>query len=171
MIDLKNIIRNFPNFPKEGIIFRDIMPILANPPYFQHAIEQIEKTLEDVDYDIIIAPESRGFIFAAPIALRQSKPLVLARKKGKLPGDVEKQAYSLEYGEDYIEMQKDAIKPNQKIVIIDDLLATGGTVGCICKMVEYLGGQVSALAFLIELEGLGGKEVLNKYNIHSIIKY
>ena len=171
MIDLKNIIRNFPNFPKEGIIFRDIMPILANPPYFEYAIKQIEKALENVEYDVIVAPESRGFIFAAPIALRQGKPLVLARKKGKLPGDVEKRAYSLEYGEDFIEMQKDAIKPSQKAIIIDDLLATGGTVSCICQMVEGLGGQVTALIFLIELEDLGGKEALQKYNIHSIIKY
>ena len=170
-MDLTQFIKDYPDFPKAGIVFKDIMPILANPQAFEYAIKQLENILSKIEYDVIIAPEARGFLLATPIALREQKPLIPARKKSKLPGELHQGAYELEYGTDFIEMQKDTLKAGQRAVVIDDLLATGGTVGCICNILENAGVTVSALAFLIELEGLPGREVLRQYNIQSIIKY
>ena len=170
-MDLKQIIRDFPDFPRTGILFRDITTILKDPAYFNSAIVQIEALLEGIDYDLVISPESRGFMFGAPIASRQMKGFVPARKKGKLPGDVVRRTYFLEYGLDAIEIHKDAVKPGQKVVIIDDLLATGGTAKSICEIVEELGGQVVCIAFLIELCTIKGREILKDYNLQTALQY
>ena len=170
-MDLKQVVRDFPDFPHEGILFRDIAPILQNPAHFNEAITQMEQMLADVDYDIIIAPESRGFIFSAPIAARQNKSLVPARKKGKLPGEVVSKTYALEYGSDTIEIHKDAIKPGQRVIIIDDLLATGGTAKVICDIVEEMDGKVACALFLIELCDIHGRDVLKGYDVRTILQY
>lgn len=170
-MNLKEAIRNFPNFPNEGIIFRDITSILKNPAYLNEALTQMENLLENVEYDVIVSPESRGFIFGVPIAARQNKAFVPARKKGKLPGETLSKSYSLEYGEDVIQIHKDDILAGQKVVIIDDLLATGGTVSAVCDIVEQMGASVAAAVFLIELIELNGADVLKKYTTKSIIRY
>ena len=170
-MDLKKVIRDFPDFPRPGILFRDITTILKDPESFNSSIVQIEKLLEGFDYDLVISPESRGFMFGAPIAARLNKGFVPARKKGKLPGEVLSKTYFLEYGLDSIEIHKDAIKPGQKAVIVDDLLATGGTGKGICDIVEELGGQIVCIAFLIELGGLGGREVLKDYDVRTVLEY
>jgi len=170
-MDLKQIIRNFPDYPRPGILFRDITTILQNPAAYADSISQIETLLAGLNYDLVISPESRGFLFGVPIALNQSKGFVPARKKGKLPGEVASKTYSLEYGTDIIEIHKDAIRPGQKIVIVDDLLATGGTAKGICEIVEELGGEVVCIAFLIELSELSGREVLEGYDVRVAVKY
>ncbi|MDR2183578.1 MAG: adenine phosphoribosyltransferase [Clostridiales bacterium] len=170
-MDLKQIIRDFPDFPRPGILFRDITTILKDPAHFRFAIEQIEEQLEGIEYDLVIAPEARGIMFGAPIAARQKKGFVPARKKGKLPGEVVRKTYFLEYGLDAIEIHKDAIKPGQKVVIIDDLLATGGTAKGICDIVEELGGQVVCIVFLIELCAIKGGEILKDYDVRTVLKY
>jgi len=170
-MDLRQIIKDFPDFPKPGILFRDVTSILHDAKHFEAAISQIENLLSDIDYDVIIAPESRGFIFAAPIAVRQGKGLVLARKKGKLPGDVASKQYFLEYGMDSIEIRKDAIKPGQKAVIVDDLLATGGTAKVVCDIVKELGGEVVRAVFLIELAEIGGREMLKNCDVKAVLTY
>ncbi|MCL2168466.1 MAG: adenine phosphoribosyltransferase [Defluviitaleaceae bacterium] len=171
-MDLKAAIRDFPDFPSPGIIFRDITSVLASSEHFGFAVGQMEKLLLDVDFDVIIAPESRGFIFSAPIAISRQKGLVLARKKGKLPGETVEKKYFLEYGMDSIEIHKSDIKAGQKLVIVDDLLATGGTCRGICDIVEELGAKVVKSVFLIELEGLGGRELLEeKCAVEAVLKY
>ena len=170
-MDLKQAIRDFPDFPRAGILFRDITTILKDPVYFNSAIEQLEQQLEGIDYDLVIAPESRGFMFGAPIAARQQKGFVPARKKGKLPGEVLRKTYFLEYGLDAIEIHKDAIQPGQKAVIIDDLLATGGTAKGICDIVEELGGQVMRIVFLIELCTITGRDILKDYDVRTVLQY
>lgn len=170
-MNLKQVIRDFPDHPTPGILFRDITPILKDPAHFCTAVSELEKLLEGIDYDLVIAPESRGFMFGAPVAARQNKGFIPARKKGKLPGEVVSKTYFLEYGMDSIEIHKDAIKPGQKAVIVDDLLATGGTTKGICDIVEELGGQIVAIVCLIELTGLKGREVLEKYNVQAVLEY
>ena len=171
-MDLKSVIRDYPDFPRPGILFRDVTTILKEPEYFDHAITQLEAKLVDLDYDIIIAPESRGFLFATPIARRQKKGLILARKTGKLPGETISNRYFLEYGMDSIEIQKDDIKPGQRAIIIDDLLATGGTCFSICEIVEQLGGEVVCAVFLIELENLTGRQTLEeKCEVRAVLGY
>ena len=171
-MDLKTVIRDFPDFPRPGIVFRDITSVLREPGHFAEAIKQLEGLLLGVDYDVIIAPESRGFIFASPIAISQKKGLVLARKKGKLPGETIEKKYFLEYGMDSIEIHKSDVQPGQKVVIVDDLLATGGTCRGICELVEELGGLVVKSVFLIELVGLGGRELLEeKCAVEAVLEY
>ena len=171
-MDLKSVIKSYPDFPRPGILFRDVTTILKDPQHFEYAISQLEEQLADIEYDIIIAPESRGFIFATPVAIRQKKGVVLARKKGKLPGETISNRYFLEYGMDSIELQKDDIKPGQKVVLLDDLLATGGTCFSICEIVEQLGGEVVRAVFLIELDGMTGREVLEeKCEVKAVINY
>jgi len=170
-MDLKQAIRNFPDFPRPGIMFRDITTILKDPGLFNSSIVQIEELLAEFDYDLVISPESRGFMFGAPTAARQQKGFVPARKKGKLPGEVLTRTYFLEYGLDTIQLHKDAVQPGQKVVIVDDLLATGGTAKGICEIVEELGGQVECIVFLIEISGLGGQEILKDYDVRTIIKF
>jgi len=171
-MDLKQVIRDFHDFPRPGIIFRDITTILKDPVHFGESINQIEALLADVgDFDLVISPESRGFMFGAPIAARLGKGFIPARKKGKLPGEVLSKTYFLEYGLDSIEIHKDAVKPGQKAIIVDDLLATGGTSQGICEIVNQLGGQIVCIAFLIELGGLKGREVLKDYDVRSVLEY
>ena len=168
---IEDYIRSIPDFPQEGIIFRDVTSILEDADGFELAIDSMQKLLEGMDIDVIVGAESRGFIFGAPIAYNLHKPLVLVRKKGKLPSETVEQSYDLEYGSAVIEMHKDSIKPGQKVVIIDDLIATGGTVEAAAKLIESLGGEVVKMVFLMELAGLKGRERLKKYDVQSVICY
>ena len=164
MKKLEEYVRSIPDFPEPGIIFRDVTSILQDADGLKLAVDSMQALLEDTDADVIVGTESRGFIFGAPIAYNLHKPLVLVRKKGKLPCEtVEKSAT--------IEMHKDSIKPGQKVVIVDDLIATGGTIEAAAKLVEELGGTVVKVIFLMELEGLKGRERLKGYDVESVIKY
>lgn len=171
MKNLKDYVRSIPDFPEKGIIFRDITSILQNKDSLKMAIDQLQEKLEGVDFDIVIGPESRGFIFGVPIAYNLNKAFVPIRKKGKLPCETIEMEYQLEYGTASIELHKDAIKPGQKVVIIDDLIATGGTIEAITKLIEILGGNVVKILFLMELKNLKGREKLDGYDISSIIQY
>lgn len=171
MKKLEDYIINIPDFPKEGIIFRDVTGVIQEPEAMKLAIDAYVKILEDVDFDVVVGAEARGFVFGSVIAYHFNKPFVLARKPGKLPRETVSWEYDLEYGTDKIEMHKDSIKPGQKAVIIDDILATGGTVGAVVKLVEMLGGQVAKCAFLIELAGLNGRDKLAGYSVDSAIIY
>lgn len=160
-----------PDFPEKGIMFRDITSVLQDADGFTLAIDEMKKALENTQFDVIAAAESRGFIFAAPLAYFFKKPLVLVRKKGKLPRETVSTSYQLEYGTAEIEMHTDSIKAGQRVVIIDDLIATGGTIKASAELVEKLGGSVAKMLFLIELEGLNGREALKGYDVESIVKY
>ncbi|MBQ4284734.1 MAG: adenine phosphoribosyltransferase [Lachnospira sp.] len=168
---VEDYVRSIPDFPEEGIIFRDITSVLQDADGFHLAIEGLEKLLEGVEYDVVVGPESRGFIFGTPIAYNNHKAFVPVRKKGKLPCETISMDYELEYGTATIEMHKDSIKPGQKIVIVDDLIATGGTIEAIIKLVEQLGGEVVKVVFLIELKGLNGRDKLKGYDVDAVIKY
>ncbi len=170
-MDLKTIIRDVSDFPHEGILFRDITTILHDPDALALSIDLMAKKLENVEFDLIAGPESRGFIFSMPIAYKMHKGFIPVRKEGKLPFKTVNKSYQLEYGAATIEMHSDAIKPGQRVIIIDDLLATGGTCRALCELIEDMGGIVAAAIFLVELEALKGREVLKNYNVHSIVKY
>lgn len=172
--DMKKIeeyVRSIPDFPEPGIIFRDITSVLNDADGLQLAIDSMDDLLKGTDFDVVVGTESRGFIFGVPIAYKEKKPFVPVRKKGKLPLETISQDYDLEYGSATIEMHKDAIKPGQKVVIVDDLIATGGTVEACIKMIERLGGEVVKVIFLMELKGLKGRERLNGYDVASVISY
>ena len=171
MKKLEEYVKSIPDFPEKGIIFRDVTSVLQDADGLHMAIDKMQKKLEGVDFDIVLGPESRGFIFGVPIAYNMHKAFVPVRKKGKLPRATISQTYDLEYGTATIEIHKDAIQPGQKVVIIDDLIATGGTTEAIIKMVEELGGEVVRCVFLMELAGLKGREKLNGYDIDSAIIY
>ena len=171
MKKLEEYVKSIPDFPEKGIIFRDVTSVLQDADGLHMAIDQMQKKLEGVDFDIVLGPESRGFIFGVPIAYNMHKAFVPVRKKGKLPRATISQTYDLEYGTATIEIHKDAIQPGQKVVIIDDLIATGGTTEAIIKMVEELDGEVVRCVFLMELAGLKGREKLNGYDIDSAIIY
>jgi len=171
MKQLADYVTTIPNFPKEGIMFRDITTILSDPDGLKLAIDLLVEKLEGVDFDYIVGSESRGFLFGAPVAYAMGKGFILARKKGKLPREVVSQEYDLEYGSATIEMHADAIKPGQKVVIIDDLIATGGTTEAIVKLVERLGGVIVSMGFVMELAGLHGMEKFAKYNPYALITY
>lgn len=171
VIDLKSKIRSIPDFPEKGIIFRDITTLLKDAEGLQQSIAQMHQKIMDLEYDVVLGPESRGFLFGMPIAYHEEKGFVPVRKKGKLPAETISKEYALEYGTATIEIHKDALKKGQKVVIVDDLLATGGTAKAIVEMVEQMGAEVVALDFLIELEGLKGREVLKGYRVESVIKY
>ncbi len=171
MKTVKDYIRTIPDFPEPGIMFRDITSILQDAEGFKLAIDEMIKLLDGVDFDVIAGAESRGFVFGAPIAYALGKPLVLIRKKGKLPCETIEQEYDLEYGKATIEIHKDAIQPGQKVVIVDDLIATGGTIEAACKLVEKLGGDVVKVIFLLELAGLNGRDKLVKYDVASVVSY
>ena len=171
MKKLEEYVKSIPDFPEKGIIFRDVTSVLQDADGLHMAIDQMQKKLEGVDFDIVLGPESRGFIFGVPIAYNMHKAFVPVRKKGKLPRATISQTYDLEYGTATIEIHKDAIQPGQKVVVIDDLIATGGTTEAIIKMVEELGGEVVRCVFLMELAGLKGREKLNGYDIDSAIIY
>ena len=171
MKKIEEYVRSIPDFPEPGIIFRDVTSVLQDAEGLHLAIDQMQEKLEGVDFDVVLGPESRGFIFGVPIAYNMHKAFVPVRKKGKLPRATISQTYDLEYGTATIEIHKDAIQPGQKVVIIDDLIATGGTTEAIIKMVEELGGEVVRCVFLMELAGLKGRERLNGYDIDSAIIY
>ena len=170
-MDLNTLIRDVENFPKEGILFKDITPLLQDAKGLQESIDKMAESVQDVDFDIVIGPESRGFIFGVPLAYKLQKGFVPVRKPGKLPYETIGQSYDLEYGSNTIEMHIDAIKPGQKVIIADDLLATGGTTKAIVDLIEKLGGEVVKIVYLIELEGLNGRELLKGQNIVSLLKY
>ena len=171
MKELKEYIRSIPDFPEKGIIFRDVTSVLQDADALKLSIDELAKRLEGVDFDVIAGAESRGFIFGMPIAYNLHKPFVLVRKAGKLPCETVSRTYDLEYGSATIEMHKDSIKPGQKVVIIDDLIATGGSVEAAIKLVEELGGVVVKVVFLMELAGLKGRERLKGYDVASVICY
>ena len=171
MKELEKYVRTIPNFPKDGIMFRDITSVIQDPNGLKLAIDEMQKLLKDVEFDVIAGVESRGFIFGMPIAYNLGKAFIPIRKKGKLPAETVEKSYELEYGTATIEVHKDAIKPGQKVVIIDDLIATGGTIEAACNLVEELGGEVIKLLFLIELIDLNGRERLSKYDVLSVLSY
>ena len=168
---MESYIRTIPDFPEKGVMFRDITTLLMNPEGFRRAIDELCDAIKDLDFDVLVGSESRGFIFGTPIAYKLNKPFALIRKKGKLPAEKISVEYDLEYGKAVMEMHKDAIKKGDKVVLVDDLLATGGTMEAGAYLVEKLGGEVVKMIFLIELLGLRGREKLNKYDIYSIIQY
>lgn len=168
---IEEYVRSIPDFPEPGIIFRDVTSILEDGDGLHLAIDLMQEKLKDVDFDIVVGPESRGFIFGVPIAYNLRKPFIPVRKKGKLPCETVSIEYDLEYGSAVIEMHKDSIKPGQKVVIIDDLMATGGTIEAIIKLVEQLGGEVVKTVFLMELEGLEGRKKLEGYDVDTVIAY
>ncbi len=170
MKKIEEYVRSIPDFPQEGIIFRDITSVIQDPDGLQLAIDGLDNLI-DKDYDVVVGPESRGFIFGVPVAYKNHKSFVPVRKKGKLPCETISQEYALEYGTATIEIHKDAIKPGQKVVIVDDLIATGGTTEAIIKLVEALGGEVVKIVFLIELEGLKGRDKLKDYDVDALIRY
>ena len=171
MKKVEDYIRTIPDFPEPGIMFRDVTSILQDAEGFKLAIDEMIKLLDGVDCDVIAGAESRGFIFGAPLAYALGKPFVLVRKKGKRPCETIEKTYDLEYGTATIEMHKDAIKPGQKVVVVDDLIATGGTIEAACQLIEELGGEVSKIVFLMELAGLNGREKLAKYDVASVVTY
>lgn len=171
MKKLEEYVRSIPDFPEKGIIFRDVTSVLQDAEGLQLAIDTLQDLIKDLDYDIVAGPESRGFIFGTPIAYNNKKPFVLIRKKGKLPCETVEVEYDLEYGKAIIEMHKDSIKPGQKVLIVDDLIATGGTTEAMIKLVESLGGKVAGIVVLMELAGLKGRERLAGYRLESAICY
>lgn len=169
MKKVEDYIKSIPDFPKEGIIFRDVTSVLESAEGLSLAIDEMNKLLEGVDYNLIAGTESRGFIFGAPLAYMNKKGFIPVRKKGKLPRETVERSYDLEYGSATIEIHKDAIKPGDKVVLVDDLIATGGTIQAAAKLVEELGGEVVKIIFLIELIDLGGRKVLKDYDVASIV--
>lgn len=170
-LNLNSYIRVIPDFPKKGILFRDITPLLGNSVAFRETIHRMADAFRDIEISAIVAAEARGFIFAAPLAIELDTSFVPVRKPGKLPHHRHSFSYDLEYGQDTLEMHKDAVQPGQRVLVVDDLLATGGTVGACCKLLEETGAVVAGCAFAIELEGLGGRNKLGDYPIHSVLKY
>ena len=168
---IEEYVRSIPDFPEEGIIFRNVTSILEDAEGLHLAIDLMEEKIKDVDFDVVVGPESRGFIFGVPLAYNLKKAFIPVRKKGKLPCETVEIEYDLEYGSAVIEMHKDSIKPGQKVVIIDDLMATGGTIEAIVKLVEQLGGEVVKIVFLMELEGLMGRKKLEGYDVETVIAY
>lgn len=171
MKKVEDYIRSIPDFPEPGIIFRDVTSVLQDAEGLKLSIDEMVKLLDGVDFDVIAGAESRGFIFGMPIAYALGKPFIPVRKAGKLPCETISQSYDLEYGQATIEIHKDAIKPGQKVVLVDDLIATGGTMDAAAKLVEKLGGEVVKMIFLIELAGLDGRKKLEKYDIASVVSY
>ncbi len=170
-MDLKSAIRTIPNFPKSGIMFRDITTLLGNKEAFQQTINQLAQRYQHQDVDVVAGIEARGFIIGAALADRLNKPFVPIRKKGKLPGKVVEQEYALEYGFDKIEMHVDALKSGDRVLVVDDLIATGGTVLAATKLVEQVGGIVHECAFVIGLPDLRGKEKLDKYKVFTLVEF
>jgi len=171
MKKLEEYVRSIPDFPEKGIIFRDVTSVLQDPDGLSLAIDSMKEKLDGVDFDVIAGTESRGFIFGVPVAYALHKAFVPVRKKGKLPCETISESYDLEYGSATIEMHRDAVKPGDKVVLIDDLIATGGTVEACIHMIEALGGTVVKIVFLIELAGLKGRERLKGYDVDSVIVY
>lgn len=168
---IEDYVRSIPDFPEPGIIFRDVTSILQDADGLKLAIDSMQECLKDTEVEVIVGTESRGFMFGVPIAYNLHKPFVPVRKKGKLPCETVSRSYDLEYGSATIEMHRDSIKPGQKVAVIDDLIATGGTVEAAVKLIEELGGEVVKIVFLMELAGLKGREKLAGYDVASVIRY
>ena len=171
MKKLEEYVRSIPDFPEEGIIFRDVTSVLQDGEGLHLANDTMQDLIKDLEYDVVVGPESRGFIFGTPIAYNNRKPFVLIRKKGKLPCETVEIDYDLEYGKATIEMHKDSILPGQKVLIVDDLIATAGTTEAMIKLIEALGGEVVGIVVLMELAGLNGRERLAGYRLESAIVY
>ncbi|MCR4690798.1 MAG: adenine phosphoribosyltransferase [Lachnospiraceae bacterium] len=171
MKKIEDYVRAIPDFPEPGIIFRDVTSVIGDADGLKLAIDGMMEKLEGVDFDVVVGTESRGFMFGVPIAYELHKAFVPVRKKGKLPLETIEQSYDLEYGSATVEMHKDSIKPGQKVVVVDDLIATGGTIEASIKMIEELGGEVVKVIFLMELAGLNGREKLKGYDVESVITY
>lgn len=170
-MDLRSYIRDVPDFPKPGILFKDITPLLADPAAYAYAVAKLAAHYATIPVDAIAAAEARGFLFAAPIALELRKPLIPLRKPGKLPFQTHSLKYDLEYGSAELQVHTDAIPPGGKVLLVDDVLATGGTMAAACKLVEHAGGHVAGCAFLLELTHLKGRERLADYNCFSLIQF
>jgi len=170
-MDLTSYIRDIPDFPKPGILFKDITPLLADPRAFQYAIDLFAERYLPRPVDVVAAAEARGFLFAAPLALRLQKPFVPLRKPGKLPHTTHSFAYELEYGTAELHVHIDAVRPGARVLLLDDLLATGGTMRAGCQLIEKAGGRVHECAFLVELLFLNGREKLKPYEVFSVVKY
>ena len=170
-IDLKALIRDVPDFPQPGVLFRDITPLLHDTTAYRYVIDQLTERIDTLSPDVIVGIESRGFLFGAPVAYKLGLPFVPVRKAGKLPSERMSVEFALEYGESQLDIHADAIERDQRVVIVDDLLATAGTADATCKLVELLGGYVSALAFVVELTFLNGRERLRGRDIISLVKY
>ena len=170
-VDLTKYIASIPGFPKEGIVFRDVTPIVNHPEAFKEATTLLAEFAKKVNADMIAGPESRGFIFGCPVSVELGIGFIPVRKPGKLPRETVSASYDLEYGKNEVHIHADSIKPGENVVIIDDLLATGGTVEATIQLVEQLGGKVVGIAFLIELEALKGREKLKDYNVYSVLTY
>ena len=171
MHPIDKYIKTIPDFPEEGIMFRDITTVTQDPDGFKLAVDSMQDLIKDLDYDVMVGVEARGFIFGAPIAYNMGKSFALVRKKGKLPRATISQEYDLEYGSAEVEMHTDALKPGQKVVIIDDLIATGGSSKATIELVERLGAEVVDCLFLVELKGLNGRALLDGYRVDSVIAY
>ncbi len=171
MKKLEDYVMSIPDFPEPGVIFRDVTSVLQDPDGLKLSIDEMQKLVKEVDCDVICGTESRGFIFGMPIAYNLHKAFVPIRKKGKLPRETISASYELEYGEAEVEIHKDAIQPGQKVVLVDDLIATGGTIEACAKLIEELGGEVTRIVFLMELAGLKGREKLANYDVKSVICY
>lgn len=170
-MNLKEKIRVIPDFPEPGIRFKDITTLLQDGQAFRFAIDQLAQYAKERNADLIAGPEARGFVLAAPLAYSLGTGFVPVRKAGKLPGETVAVAYDLEYGKDKLEVHRDAIKPGQRVVLADDLLATGGTIRSTIQLVEELGGVVAGVAFMIELTYLNGREILKDYDVFSLVQY
>lgn len=170
-MDLKSLIREVPDFPKPGISFKDITTLLKNGEALRHVTDQFAAHFQSANPDVVVGAESRGFLFGAPLAYKLGTGFVLVRKPGKLPAATEKVSYDLEYGQDSLEIHADAIKPGQKVLIVDDLLATGGTISATAELVKRLGGEIVGFAFIIELDFLKGRDKLAGYDVLSLVHY
>lgn len=170
-MNLRRFIRDIPDWPKRGILFRDITPLLASPSAFSAAVEALCSNFEKERIDYVVAVEARGFIFGAAVAQRLGAGFILIRKKGKLPYKTEKITYDLEYGTDTLEVHSDAVKKGAKVLMVDDLLATGGTMAAACKLIEKIGGKIVGITFLIELTNLKGRQKLGSYKIKTVLSY
>ena len=168
---LEEYVVTIPDFPEPGIMFRDITSVIQDPDGLKLAVDGLVNLLKDTEYDLVVGPESRGFIFGVPVAYLTGKGFVPVRKKGKLPRQTVSQKYDLEYGQAEIEIHKDAIRPGQKVVVVDDLIATGGSAEAAARLVEKLGGQVAKMVFVMELAGLEGRKKLEGYDVASLIVY
>ncbi|MCD7867068.1 MAG: adenine phosphoribosyltransferase [Clostridiales bacterium] len=171
MKKLEDYVKSIPDFPKKGVVFRDVTSVLQDADGLQLAIDSMQALVEDLDVDVIAGTESRGFVMGMPIAYNLHKPFAMVRKKGKLPRETVSMKYDLEYGSAEIEMHKDSIKPGQRVVLVDDLIATGGTLEAAVKLVEMLGGEVARIVVMVELAGLHGRERLKGYDVASVICY